>query len=280
MAFYINTNVSSMVAQKNLSKAQYAMDRSMERLSTGMRINRAADDATGLALSEGLQAEVASLNQAKRNANDGISLLQVAEGALNEIGTNLIRLRELAIQSANGTLDNTKRIFVQQEFAALLNEIDRIAEVTDFAGIKLLNGGSAAGVTLQVGSDNDTFNQLTVTLDDVRSNQLGTTSMLSNQTVSTIGGAQNSLAVLDEAISHIVSERSDIGAFHNQLQSVVTNLSTAIENLSDANARIREMDVADETAELTRAQILIQVGVSVLSQANSAPQQALSLIGQ
>ena len=280
MAIYINTNVNSLIAQKNLSKAQLAMNKSMERLSTGMRINRAADDATGLALSEGLKAEIASLHQCMRNASDGISLLQVAEGSMGEIGTNLIRLRELAIQSANGTIDSENRMFVQQEFTALLNEIDRIASVTEFAGLSLLNGGASGGVIFQVGADNDMFNQTTVAITDVRTDQLGTTSLLSNQTISTITGAQNTLAVIDESISQIVSERSDISAAHNQLRSAVTNLSTSIENLSAANSRIREVDVASETAELTRAQILIQAGVSILSQANTSPQMALQLLQQ
>ena len=279
MALYINTNISSITARKHLNRTQQAMNRSMERLSTGMRINRAADDASGLALSDHLRADITCLNQARRNANDGISLLQTAEGALEEISTNLIRIRELAVQAANGVLSDDRRNYIHQEFTALISDIERIADVTEFADIGLINGGAAAGVDFQIGINATADSQITATIQDMRPDQLGTTSLLSNQSVSTMAAALDSLAVIDEAIETVVATRSDIGAVTNQLSSAIANLETSVENLSAANTRIREVDVAAETAELTRVQILMQAGVSVLAQANSSPQYALALLG-
>ena len=275
MGLYINTNVSSLVAQRNLGNSQRAQSKAMERLSTGMRINRAGDDSTGLAMSEKFKAEIRSLSQAKRNAGDGISMLQTAESSLETVGDTLIRLRELAVGSANGTLTDTQRLSSHQEFTALRAEIDRVAGVTKFAEITLLDG--SANVNFQVGKDSGGDNVINVTIADAQTTAIG--GDISTLSVSTAAKAGTSLAALDTAISDITTSRATIGAGHNRLMSAITNLETTIENLSAANSAIREIDVASETAELTRTQILMQAGVSVLAQANQAPQMALSLIG-
>ena len=275
MALFINTNISSLVAQKNFGRTQESLNRSMVRLSTGMRINRAADDAAGLAISEGMKAEIRSMSQAKRNSNDGISLLQTAEGSLDQVGANLIRMRELAVQAANGTLSDEQRGSVNTEFRALIDEIDRIAQTTEFSGISLLNGDLSGGLDFQVGIDGDGNSQISVFIQDTQRGAMG----IDNLSVGTAGDAQGALDTIDGAIDMVTSNRSEIGASHNQLMSAISNLETTIENLSAANSRIREVDFAAETAELTRTQILMQAGVSVLAQANMAPQYALSLLG-
>ena len=274
MALYINTNVSSIVAQKHFGRTQGAMNQAMVRLSTGMRINRAADDAAGLAISEGMKAEIRSMAQAKRNANDGVSLLQTAEGSLEQIGANLIRMRELAVQSANGTLNDGQRVSVNEEFQALINEIDRIAEVTEFAGHALLDG-TYSDIDFQVGIDGDVNSRISLTINNSQDTALGIDSL----STSTVAASRTALAAIDTAIDSVTANRSEIGASHNQLTSAMSNLETTIENLSAANSRIREVDFASETAELTRAQILMQAGVSILAQANMSPQYALSLLG-
>ena len=275
MGLYINTNVPSLVAQRNLGNSQKAQAKAMERLSTGMRINRASDDSTGLAMSEKFKAEIRSLGQAKRNAGDGISMLQTAESSLETVGDTLIRLRELAVGAANGTLTDTQRLSSHQEFKALRAEIDRVAGVTKFAGITLLDG--SANVDLQVGKDSGGDNVINVTIADSQTTAIG--GDISTLSVSTAAKAGASLTSLDTAISDVTTNRATIGAGHNRLMSAITNLETTIENLSAANSAIREIDVASETAELTRTQILMQAGVSVLAQANQSPQMALSLIG-
>ena len=276
MALYINTNVSSITAQKNFGRTQQSLNQSMLRLSTGMRINRAADDAAGLAISEGMKAEIRSMGQAKRNANDGISLLQTAEGSLDQQGQNLIRMRELAVQSANGTLSDAQRVSVNDEFEALTEEINRIANVTEFSGHMLLDG-TYSDIDFQVGIDGDGNSRVSLTINQSTSDAAGLD--IDSLSVSTAAGAQGALATIDTAIDHVTNNRSEIGAQHNQLMSAVSNLETTIENLSAANSRIREVDFATETAELTRTQILMQAGVSILAQANMSPQYALSLLG-
>ena len=276
MGLYINTNVASIAAQRNLGNTQSQMSKSMTRLSTGMRINRAADDSTGLAMSEKMKGEIRSLGQAKRNANDGISLLQTAEGGLETMGDTLIRLRELAVGAGNGTLTDTQRLSSHQEFTSLVSEINRVAGVTEFGGISLLDG--SASLNFQVGIDNGGDNVIAISIADSTSSGLATTD-LASLSVSTAAKAGTSLASLDEAIATVTTTRATIGSSHNRLMSTVSNLESTIENLSAANSRIREVDVASEAAELTRTQILMQAGVSVLAQANQAPQYALSLIG-
>jgi flagellin len=272
MAITVNTNVSSINAQRNLAKTGSALASSFERLSSGLRINRAGDDAAGLAISEDMKAQVRSMSQAERNANDGISLLQTAEGALGEVGGILGRMRELATQSANGTLDATQRGYVQEEFTALSEEIDRIGAVTEFNGTALLDG--SANVDLQVGINNTANDRINVSIAAMDTTGLG----LAAADVSTAGGAQTAIDSIDAAIDTVSGQRASIGAVGNRLQVTVSNLSSARENLSAANSRIRDVDVASETAELTRSNILQQAGVSILAQANQAPSLALSLL--
>ena len=274
MAITMNTNVASINAQRNLG-----------RLSTGLRINTAADDAAGLAISEKLKSQIRSLSQAERNAYDGNSLLQVAEGAMNEVSGILTRMRELAVQSATDTVGGTERGFLNQEVDALQAELDRIGEVTEFNGAKLLDGGTT-GTTFnfQVGIGATTNDRIAATIKGTKSADLGAVtggavSSIAGIDLTTITGAQNALAVIDQAISDVSSRRADLGAVQNRMVVTIANLGTARENLSAANSRIRDVDVAAETAAMTRNNILMQAGTSVLAQANQQPQIALSLLG-
>jgi flagellin len=277
MALTINTNVASLNAQRSLSTTQLALSKSMERLSSGLRINRAGDDAAGLAISQNMQANIRSMNQAVRNANDGISLTQTAEGALNETSNILLRMRELGTQAASGTLTASQRDNIQVEFKNLQDEIDRIANVTDFNGTKLLSGNLSAGTSLQVGTGTTTSDTISVTITKADSATLsvGSTSTY----VSTQAAAQSALSAIDSAISSVATMRGGLGAVQNRLQSTINNLQVAVENTSAANSRILDVDVAAETSNMTRAQILTQAGVSILSQANQSPQLALKLLG-
>ncbi len=280
MAISIVTNPASLNAQRNLNKTQGMVGSSLARLSSGMRINSASDDAAGLAISEKLMSQVRSLGQAERNANDAVSLLQTAEGSMAESSGLLIRMRELAVQSGNDTVGSTERQFLQNELADLRSEVDRIAEVTEFNGQKLVNG-SASSVTFQVGINNSINDRITVGINDMHASQLGSGagSQLSDVNIGTITGAQNALSVLDDAITDVSAGRAEIGAVQNRLASTIQNLATARENLSAANSRIRDVDVASESAQLTKNSILMQAGVSVLAQANQQPAMALSLLG-
>lgn len=280
MAISIVTNTQSLNAQRNLSRTQHRLGESLSRLSSGMRINQAADDAAGLAISEKLKSQIRSMAQAERNANDGVSLLQVAEGAMSEISGMLSRMRELAVQAGNDTVGSTERSFIQNEIDDLRDEIDRIAEVTDFNGTKLIDG-SATSLTFQVGVHNTTNDRLTLSVQDMHASQIGSGagSQLSDVNVNTITGAQNALTILDDAISDVSAGRAEIGAYENRMQVTIQNLATARENLAAANSRIRDVDVAAESAELTKQNILMQAGVSVLAQANQSPSVALSLLG-
>ncbi|MEM9070777.1 MAG: flagellin [Myxococcota bacterium] len=280
MAMSIVTNVSSLNAQRNLSKTGGALSKSLAQLSSGLRINRASDDAAGLAISENFKAQIRSLGQAERNANDGISMLQTAEGAMNEVQGIMGRMRELAVQSSSDTLTDTERGFAEQEFAALMSEVDRISAVTEYNGTALLDG-SATGVEFQVGINNTANDRISVDIGDMRSATLGTGgggAALSTASIATKAGAQTALGILDAAIEDTSSARADVGAVDNRLQVTVSNLASARENLSAANSRIRDADIAQASAELTRNTILQQAGTSVLAQANQTPQLALSLL--
>ena len=281
MALNVNTNVTSIIAQRNLNRTQSMQQKSLERLSTGMRINSAADDSAGLAISTKFKSQLRSMDQAQRNANDGISLIQTAEGALDQMGDILGRSRELAVQSSNGTLTTSDRSFIDSEFRSLVNEMDRIVSTTEFNGRKLLNGSASAGVSFQVGANNTANDRITVSITNVGTKKIGTstTNSLFSQSLSTASKAQASLSVIDDAISDLSTVRAKLGSAQNRLDVSIENLGSGIENLSAANARIRDVDVAKETAALTRGQILSQAGISVLAQANQAPQAALSLIG-
>lgn len=276
MGLVINTNIASINAQRNLSRTEDSLKTSMARLSSGMRITAAKDDAAGLAISEKLRAQIRGLGQAERNAQDGISLVQVAEGALNEVGNILIRCRELSVQAATGTLGSQERGYLNNEFNELMLEIDRIAGVTDFNGMQLLDG--TASFDLQVGIRNHVDDRIEVVISTMSTTGIG----MSGIQISGATGSNARLALdaLDNAINSVSEIRGDLGAIQNRLSSTTKNLATQRENLSAANSRIRDVDVADETVTQTRSQILMQAGISVLSQANQLPQMALALIGQ
>jgi len=272
----INTNVASLNARRNLSKTRLQLNRTLEKLSSGERINRAGDDAAGLAISENLKAQIRGLGQAERNAEDGISLVQIAEGALAEISNILIRLRELSVQAASDTIGRTERKFLNVEFEQLTSEIDRIANSTEFNRVPLLNGTGAV-FDIQIGTRNDPISDR-LTFDassaDVNVAALG----LNLASVADKISSQNSLSSIDQAIVSVSAIRADFGALQNRLQSTVNNIKVSIENLSAANSRVRDADIAKETAELTRANILVQAGTSVLAQANTSSKNALQLI--
>ncbi len=277
MSLRIATNVASLNAQKNLTVSNRQMSQSLARLSSGFRINQAADDAAGLAISENLRGQIRGLKQASRNANDGISLVQVAEGGLNEISSMLIRLRELAVQAASDTVGDTERKFTDVEYQQLKSEIQRIAEVTNFNGKDLLNGTGGV-MDIQVGVQNDAFKDR-ISFNTSAANASLEALGLVVESLATKEQAQASIDVVDTAMISINAMRANFGAMQNRLQSTISNLAIAHENLSAANSRIRDTDVAEETSEMMRNSILTQAGVSVLSQANSIQQVALKLLG-
>ena len=275
MGLRVNTNVTSINAQRNLSSVTDRLSTNFRRLSTGLRISTAADDAAGLAISERLRSQVRSLDQAKRNANDGISLVQTAEGALNEVNSVLTRLRELSIQAANGSVSNQDKDTLNEEFTSLVDEIDRIAQSTEFNGINLLDGSSAS-VSFQVGYGTTAgVDTLDVTLQAADETALGIDSL----DISSTGNTSTAIAAIDTAINTVSSLRGSLGAAQNRLGSTINNLAIQTENLSAAESRIRDVDVAYETAQLTRNSILQQASISVLAQANAQPQAALALLG-
>ncbi|MEZ4365262.1 MAG: flagellin [Kofleriaceae bacterium] len=279
MSLSLLTNVTSLNAQRNLAKTQTALASSISKLSSGMRINLAADDAAGLGISENLKADIRSLAQAQRNANDGISLTQVAEGAMDEMTGIVTRMRELGVQSANQTLGSTERSYIQTEFNQLRAEINRISAVTEYNGQKLIDGSASAGLSFQIGMHNSANDRLSMSVTRLTTSTLGSTSLhVASATLSTVTGARNALGVFDQAITQLSTARSKLGAVQNRMQVTISNLSVAHENLSAANSRIRDVDVASETSALTRSQVLSQAGLAVLSQANQLPSSALSLL--
>jgi flagellin-like hook-associated protein FlgL len=273
MALYVNTNTSSLNAQRQLFNSGNALDTAFKRLSSGFRINSAADDAAGLQISNRLTSQINGLDQAARNANDGISLAQVAEGAMEEITNSLQRIRTLAIQSQNGINSSTDRAALQKEVTALKAEMSRVASTTQFGTQNLLAGGFSA--TFLVGAN--AGQNIDIRLSRVGgygTNALG----LSALSVSSVGGASGALALIDTAIGVIDGTRADLGAIQNRFQATIRNLTNISENVSGARSRIRDTDFAKETAELTRTQILQQTSTTVLAQANQRPQAALSLL--
>ncbi len=272
MGLRINTNQLALTAQRNLGNTTARLQGNYSKLSSGLRIATAADDAAGLGISERMRSQIRSFGQAQRNAQDGVSLVQTAEGALNEVSSNLTRMRELAIQSANGTLSQEDRDVVQAEFTALTEELDRIASDTNFNGTELLNNTNST--TIQVGTD--ASGTIDVTNVDTQASALGFDSTVG---VDDATSARDALAVLDTAINSVSTARGSLGAFQNRLQSTIRSIGTNVENLSASESRIRDVDVARETADLTRNSILQQAAVSVLSQANTQPQLALGLLG-
>ncbi len=279
MAISVLTNVASLNAQRNLSSTQASLAASIGRLSSGMRINQASDDAAGLGISENLKADLRSLSQAQRNANDGISMSQVAEGSMNEMQGLVTRMRELSVQSANGTLGGTERGYIQTEFSQLRNEINRISAVTEFNGQKLVDGTASAGLDFQVGMQATANDRVSMSITKLTTSTLGSTSLhIASASLSTATNARAALGAFDKAIEQLSTARSKVGAVQNRMQVTISNLSVAQENLSAANSRIRDVDVASETSTLTKSQILSQAGLAVLAQANQIPNSALSLL--
>lgn len=274
MGLRINTNIASLNAQRNLAGVTEKLATNFRRLSTGLRITQASDDAAGLAISERLRSQIRSLDQAKRNANDGVSLVQTAEGALGESSAILSRMRELAVQANNGTVSTKDKATLNEEFTALVDEVNRIARSTEFNGINLLDG-SSSNLSLQVGFGvTGGVDTVGVSLTPALS-----TTLSINSLSLTGGNASAAIAAIDTAIDKVTSQRGSFGAIQNRLSSAVSNLGVQIENLSAAESRIRDVDVASETANLTRNSILQQAATSILAQANLTSSSALSLLG-
>jgi flagellin len=276
MGLRIATNTQSLAAQRYLMVNHEEQNKSLEHLSSGSRINKAGDDAAGLAISEKLKASIRSIKQATRNANDGVSLIQTAEGAMNEISNIMIRLRELSIQSASDTIGDTERGFTNKEVQQLKAEIDRISNSTVFNGMHLLNG-SSPDLDIQVGIGNDPMVDRFVFGSQTLKTSLDAFG-LSGISTATKESSQQNLESLDKAINHINENRATLGALQNRLGSSINNSMIYRENLEAANSRIRDTDMAEETANLTRSNILNQANVSVLGQANQNPQMALKLL--
>jgi len=274
MGLRVNTNVASMNAQRNLFNSSTALSGNFARLSSGLRISSAADDAAGLGISERMRADIRSFSVASRNAQDGVSLVQTAEGALSEVSDILGRMRELSMQSANGTLNAGDRSTLDAEFQQLVSEIDRIANGTEFNGVSLLDG-TTTSIGIQVGIGGTTNDVINVSGADATAATLG----LGSASISTSSDASSMLATLDTAINSVNSSRGTLGAQQNRLESTLRSLANVRENTSAAESRIRDVDVAFETADLTRNSILQQAATSVLAQANAQPQLALSLLG-
>jgi len=278
MALVVNTNIASLNAQRNLSKSQRDLNQAMERLSSGLRINSAKDDAAGLAISDRMTSQIRGLNQAARNAMDGISLAQTAEGALQETTNMLQRMRELAVQAANDTNTSADRSSLDAEFQNLIEEVNRIATTTAFNGKTMLTGSYATnGFVFHVGANADQV--ISITIAGASAGALGSGgSTVDVQNILTQSAANSAITVMDMAISDIDVMRGDLGAAQNRMESTISNLKNVAENLSAARSRILDADVAQETAEMTKNNILQQAGVSILSQANQTPQLALQLL--
>lgn len=273
----ISTNLASMSAQRVLGNNQDAGAKEMTRLASGDRITSAADDAAGLSISESLKGQIKSMKQAQRNANDGISFVQVAEGGLTEIGNSLIRMRELAIQAASDTIGDKERGFIDQEIQQMKVEIDRVANSTNFNGTNLLNGEAKKDtLEFQIGSYNKEADRIGFKVNqfNVRTDEIGVDSL----NVRDIDAARDSLEIADKALDKVNAYRASLGAMQNRLHSTSNSVGINIESLSAANSRIRDTDVAEESAELVKRNILNQASVAVLAQANQIPAQALRLI--
>ena len=277
MGMRVSTNIAAINAQRNLSTSQREIGSSLAKLASGSRINKAADDAAGLAISENLKGQIRSSRMANRNANDGISMVQTAEGGLNEVSNIIIRLRELGIQAASDTVGDTERGFLDKEVQQLKNEVQRISDVTTWGSTKLLDGSSQA-FDFQVGLFNDDFADR-ITFDATENVSTLDALALGGLDYTSKEGAQSALGNLDDAQTNVNGMRANLGALQNRLISTVNNLEVSEENLSAANSRIRDTDVARTSAELTRNNILLQASTSTLSQANQKNGIALKLIG-
>ena len=284
MAVRIFNNIPSLNAQRILGINNARLAQSVERISSGIRINRGSDDAAGLAISEGLRSDIRALRQAVRNANDGVSLINVTEGALNEQSGIMIRLRELASQAATGTVGSTERATLQLEFTALRNEIDRIAQTTEFNGQKLVEGSLASSVTssshllIQVGLDSSSFSRINLNTEIDLSAMTSTGLSIHELSVTSSDAALTALEQMNTSIATITQGRGKVGAVQNRLIRTISNVSIAIENLSAAESAIRDADIAEEVALLTRNQILVQAATAMVGQANLIPQSVLQLL--
>jgi len=277
MGLRINTNVQSLAAQRALGMNSAAQKSNLEHLSSGSRIARAADDAAGLAISEKMRSQIRSLGQDIRNANDGISMIQTAEGGMNEVGNILTRFRELSIQASSDTIGDKERSFINKEVTQLGQEIDRIAQSTEYNGRKLLSG-EGSPLEIQVGLNNDAKLDR-FTYDVAKTNTTGGALGVAGLQVSTKEEAQGNLEKIDHAITSLSENRAEMGALQNRLQSSIANLQVYNENLSAGKSRISDVDIASETAELTKNNILTQATTSVLSQANQNAMLAMKLLG-
>lgn len=278
MGFRIMTNTSSLTGLRHMRNTRALLDQSLERLSSGYRINKAGDDAAGLAISEKLRSKIRGLLQAQRNTNDGISLVQTAEGGMSEVQNILVRMRELGVQAASDTIGPKERVYLDNEYQALKEEIDRIANSTDFNGVQLMDGtGGVLDFQVNTGGDNIlgvdriSFDAFKI---DVNTDRLG----IADLSIDQKQGAQHALTKIEDALDYVSSVRGDLGALQNRLSSTVNNISVSVENLSAANSRIKDVDVASETSDLTKSNIMLQAGTSVLQQANSLPKMALELL--
>ena len=272
MALNVNTNIPSLNAQRHLANSTLSLNRSLERLSSGLRINSASDDAAGLAIADRLRSDVRIATQAIRNASDGISAIAIGEKAIGKSGEILTRLNELASQAASGLVADSQRSAIQEEFTALVSEIDRISSTTTFNGVSLLSAGTT--VSLQVGIDGSSNSRIAFTTIDGTSSGIG----LSGVAVSTAAAAQSALGSITLAIANVASRRGSLGSVESRLNTAIANLMVTRENFAAAESRIRDADVAEETANLTRSTILQQAGVAVLAQANQQPSLALTLL--
>jgi flagellin len=275
-ALAIMTNSGSLTAQTNLMRTTKAMNKSIGRLSSGLRVTSSSDDAAGLAVSENMRAQLRGFQQANRNANDGIAIVQTAEAAYQSISDTLIRMRELAVEGANDSISDTERGYLDQEFQDLIGEIDRISNVTEFNGINLLDGSAGSGGTLtfQVGTRNSTNDRITVDLNDEDATALG----VNASAVDVISTAQDAIDEIDTALESLNTDRASLGATINSLSLSVNNLAATIENYGNAVGNIRDTDIGAESAEFSKQQVLQQAGVAMLSQANALPNLALRLL--
>ncbi len=293
MGLRIKTNVPALIAQRRLQSTTNDMSNNMEKLASGNRINRSADDAAGLAISDTMTGKIRSLGQAKRNANDGVSLIQVAEGSMNEISNILIRMRELATQSASDTIGNQERSFANKEYTQLVDEIDRIANTTEFNGFSLLGGadknGGVGSVTIHIGSGDgqqENTDTIAIDIDNIKldaQNILGLSKDAEIGPVEADGDfdrqtAAEKLTVIDDAIKKVAGNRAILGAKQSRLNSTINNLGVQIENMSTSRSRIRDVDFAEVTAEFTQNRILAQAGTSILSQASAIPELTMKLL--
>ncbi len=273
----VNTNMPSANALNKLTQTTKKLSTSFERISSGLRINKAADDAAGLGMAENLDAASRGLRQAMRNANDGVSVLEVAEGATSEVANIIKRMRELAVQSSSETLENTERAYIDEEFTELAKEVERIAQVTEFNGVSLTKGGAVTQIDVQVGVKDSANDRITLTMGDLRATVLAIDATTID--LSSAAGAQAALTDLDTALDTVNGYRSKMGASQNRLESAMRNLGTYSESIQGAESRIRDADYAYETAQMSKYQIMQQAGVAVLGQANQLGQSALRLIG-